>query len=658
MKRFILILSLLSLALIASVTLLFITSLRHTSTPPPSGTSGLPVIQKTKIIKFTSESDFKNYLAQTESTSAYYFSAKGSDQIRLNTPQTLNLAPPMAAFGSGIAGGGVPKRVSTTNVQVIGIDEPDILKTDGKQIYYSPENQYYRVMNPSFESDIRQPIPAVNITKIITAFPPDKLAYLASISSSGNLLLSGKTLVVFSGQKIEGFDISKPASPVKTWTYDLDSNYQLVTSRLFQNQIYLVTSTSANRSRPCPLTPLSSADFKLTVPCTEIYHPETPSDVDSTFTVSVLNPDSGKISQSLSFVGSSGSSVVYMSPENLYVTYPYSGDYADIILNFFLDKTSDLLPPETLTRLRNLASYDISSAAKMTELQTILERYQNSLDSGDQIRIESEIQNRLTDYTKVHLREIERTGLVKIKLDNLSLSATGSIPGHLLNQYSLDEYQDHLRAAVTISGNLLGSSASLSDVYILNKNLDLSGSVTDLGKTEQIYSVRFINNRGFVVTFRQTDPFYVLDLGDPKNPRLAGELKIPGYSSYLHPLETNLILGIGKENQNVKLSLFDVSDPNNPVESAKYILDEYWSEALNNPHAFLADPKFKIFFLPAGKGGYIFNYTRASLSLAKAVADTNMKRSLFIDNYLYLVSDSRITVLSQPSYSEVAKLSL
>ena len=654
MKRFLLILSLLSVALIASLTIFIFTSSRRAFVPAqsPPGTSGLPAVQKAKIIKFTSEADFKDYLAQASTVTDSFSRSTGISKMELSAP--------MAAFGTGIAGGGIPERVSTTNVQVIGIDEPDIVKTDGQQIYYSPETRLYRgIVNPVLDERIMPPYPtSPSSTLIISAFPPEKLSQLSNINSSGNLLLSGKTLVIFTGNQIVGYDISKPATPTKSWTYDLESNYQLVTSRLFQNQIYLVTSTYANRSRPCPLTPLKSTLGNVVIPCTDIYHPDTPADINSTFTVSVLNPDSGKISKSLSFVGSSGSSVAYMSPESLYVTYPYSGDYVNIYINFFLDKASDLLPPEILAKLQNLASYDISSAAKMTELQTILERYQNSLDSGDQIKIESEIQNRLTDYTKVHLREIERTGIVKINLDKLNLSATGSIPGHLLNQYSLDEYQNHLRAAVTISGNLLGNSESISDVYILDKNLELTSAVTDLGKTEQIYSVRFVGSRGFVVTFRQTDPFYVLDLSRPSSPILAGELKIPGYSSYLHPLETNLILGIGKEGQKVKLSLFDVSDPQNPAESAKYILDEYWSEALNNHHAFLADPKFRIFFLPAGKGGYIFKYSASSLSLTKAVADTNMKRSLFIDNYLYLVSDSRITVLSQPSYSEVSRLSL
>ena len=85
-----------------------------------------------------------------------------------------------------------------------------------------------------------------------------------------------------------------------------------------------------------------------------------------------------------------------------------------------------------------------------------------------------------------------------------------------------------------------------------------------MGKDERIYSARFIGDKGYLVTFKQVDPFYVLDLSNPKKPEIKGELKIPGYSSYLHPISDDLILGIGKEGSVVKVSLFDVSDPTNP----------------------------------------------------------------------------------------------
>jgi uncharacterized secreted protein with C-terminal beta-propeller domain len=181
--------------------------------------------------------------------------------------------------------------------------------------------------------------------------------------------------------------------------------------------------------------------------------------------------------------------------------------------------------------------------------------------------------------------------------------------------------------------------------------------VTDLGLTERVYSVRFIQDKGYVVTFRQIDPFYVLDLSDPKNPQLKGELKIPGYSSYLHPIDKDSLVGIGKEGNNVKLSLFDVQNPQNPLEVDKYDLDEYYSEALSNHHAFLMDYENEIFFMPGSQGGYIFSYTNNTLSLKRVVADIRARRALFIDEYLYIAGDDVIVVLDMKNWEEVNRLS-
>ena len=246
----------------------------------------------------------------------------------------------------------------------------------------------------------------------------------------------------------------------------------------------------------------------------------------------------------------------------------------------------------------------------------------------------------------------------------MKVDSVGSVPGTLLNQFAMDEYENNLRIATTVSGNnaLLfggwGNENSESDVYILDKNMEEIGSVLGMGLTERIYSVRFIQDKGYVVTFRQTDPFYVLDLSDEKNPKIKGELKIPGYSSYLHPINKDMILGIGKEGQKVKLSLFNIFNPEEPTEEDKYLLDEYYSEALNNHHAFLMDNKFKIFFMPGSKGGYIFSYENNKLELKKSIADVYPKRALFIDDYLYIISDNNLIVLDENTWERVKELDL
>ena len=352
-----------------------------------------------------------------------------------------------------------------------------------------------------------------------------------------------------------------------------------------------------------------------------------------------------------------------MSENAIYITYFYNKSSIEFFYGFLSEKCSDLVPNSLVTSLKKLNSYDISDQAKMIEMQVLLEKFYIGLDSDEMLRIENEFSNRMDDYHREHIRELEKTGIVKINLDNFKIDANGEVPGYPLNQFALDEYDGNLRIATTVgerTGSFywIGRGESLNDVYVLDKNLKEKGSVLNLGETERVYSVRFVGEMAYVVTFRQIDPFYVLDLSDPSNPELKGELKIPGYSSYLHPISDDTILGIGKEGSKVKLSLFDVSDPTDPQEVSKYMLDEYWSEAVNNHHAFLLDKKHEVFFIPGGKGAYIFSYDNNELNLTKAISKTGIKRAIYLDDYLYIIGSSEISVINENDWTEVNKLEL
>lgn len=178
----------------------------------------------------------------------------------------------------------------------------------------------------------------------------------------------------------------------------------------------------------------------------------------------------------------------------------------------------------------------------------------------------------------IAIEESYSTSLHKFSLgDNgtAEYQASGSVKGHLLNQFSLDEFDGHLRVATT-KGSPWGSGEdSESFITVFEQdggNLTEVGSVGGLGRGEQIFSVRFLDDVAYVVTFRQVDPFYVVDLSSPTDPTVVGELKIPGFSSYLHPIGENLVLGVGQDadedgrTRGAKVSLFDVSDRSNPVE--------------------------------------------------------------------------------------------
>lgn len=613
---------------------------------------------KTDIKKFTSEEDFKSYLKEAET--GLYMTGFGVGGGIIREAASLPLTAPMPEPQLK-ADEEALDRVSSTTVQVLGIDEPDIVKTDGKEIYFSPE-YYYRFWEPELilEKGSVPPLPTAK-TKIIKAFPPAYLGVDAEIGNTGNLLLKENILVIFSGDKIYGYDISNPKSPEKKWTMELENNNYVVGARLYKGKIYLINSTRIDDYRPCPIKPLSVEGVPLEIKCADIYHPVTNVPVDVTFTAMIVNPASGKIEKNISFIGSSGSSIVYMSEGNIYLTYSYSGDVVEFFYNFLNEECQNIAPAWVIDKFKKLISYDISDSAKMTELQVILEKWYGSLNNDERLKAENELTNRMGDYYKEHKRDLEKTGIAKIGLDNFEVLATNEVPGTPLNQFSLDEYQNHLRVATTIGESFWmwsigGERESANDVYVLDKNLEITGSVKDLGLGERVYSVRFIEDKGYVVTFRQIDPFFVLDLSNPEKPELKGQLKIPGYSSYLHPITKDKILGIGKEGSNVKISLFGVTSPENPTELAKYTLNEYWSDILNTHHAFLLDKKHEIFFLPGSKGGYIFSYKDNQLKLTKAVSDIIAKRAIYINDYLYIIGDDKIVVLNELDWVKVNTL--
>lgn len=603
------------------------------------------------IKKFSSEEDFKTYLQEAK---LGYLGGIG--MFATGRGGTEGVMPPLQL--SLEAKGAIPERVSATTVQVLGIDEPDIVKTDGEEIYFSQSPWIGPIFWREFEERIIPP-QKTGETKIIKAFPPDDLKIEGKIEERGDLLLIEGTLVIFSEDKILGYDISNPQSPKKKWEVKLEDNNFLIGVRLYQNKIYLITKTQIDTYRPCPIKPLSIEGVPLEIKCIDIYHPIIEIPVDVTYNAMILEPDLGKIEKTVSFVGSADQSVVYMSSGAIYVTYSYYESVIKFFTNFLKEKGRDLVPSWLIEKLEKLESYEISDAAKYTEFTILLERYYNSLDNDERLRVENEIQNRMSDYFIEHKRELEKTGIIKIKLAKFEISATGNIPGRPLNQFSLDEYNGNLRVATTVGEGFWGfggQGESANDVYILNENLKVIGSVKDLGVTERIYSVRFIGDKGYIVTFRQIDPFFVLDLSNPEKPKLKGQLKIPGYSSYLHPLTKDKILGVGKEEPKVKISLFDVSDPEKPTEIAKYNLDEYWSDILNTYHAFVLDEKHQIFFLPGGRGGYIFSYKGNKLELERAVSDISAKRAIYINDYLYIIGENKIVVLNELNWEKVNEL--
>jgi hypothetical protein len=228
------------------------------------------------------------------------------------------------------------------------------------------------------------------------------------------------------------------------------------------------------------------------------------------------------------------------------------------------------------------------------------QRYYPSLEDGNSVPARAK--------TEIHRFDASTDGVTTYR-------STGEVPGFVLNQYALSEYEGKLRVATTEEplwfddGTQTESSSSVSVLEEQAGRLVTIGRVGDLGHGENIYAVRFVGDAGYVVTFRQVDPLYVVDLSTPTAPRVRGELKITGYSAYLHPLGDGLLLGVGQEatpegrRQGAQVSLFDVSDPTKPQRLSQRLLGSGSSSAEFDPHAFLYWPATKLAVLPISTFG-------------------------------------------------------
>ena len=290
--------------------------------------------------------------------------------------------------------------------------------------------------------------------------------------------------------------------------------------------------------------------------------------------------------------------------------------------------------------------------------------------------------------------------------------ASGTVPGTVLNQFSMDEYDGNFRIATTSRSSGWFGGKSKNNVYVLDGDLEIIGKLEDLAPGESIYSARFMGERCYLVTFRKIDPLFVIDLSDPTNPEVLGKLKIPGYSDYLHPYDENHLIGIGKETvesktgdfswyQGVKISLFDVSDVEKPKEIAKYEIGDRGTDsyALRDHKAFLFSRSRDLLVIPVllaeidevkypggvspsqhgdyvWQGAYVFELTAEDgfeLKGRVTHADseqfiksgwyyresaTSVKRSLYMDDVLYTISESKIKMNKLRGLMEINEVEL
>nr|WP_312576535.1 beta-propeller domain-containing protein [Sedimentibacter sp.] len=266
----------------------------------------------------------------------------------------------------------------------------------------------------------------------------------------------------------------------------------------------------------------------------------------------------------------------------------------------------------------------------------------------------------------------------------------GKVPGNIVNQFSMDEHDGLLRIATTTGAIWqTGQNESKNNIYILNDTLNIIGKLEGLAPGEKIYSTRFMDDKVYMVTFKQVDPLFVIDTSNPNKPKVLGYLKIPGYSTYLHPVDETHILGFGYETvQNewgglstggFKISMFDVSDVNKPKEISTDIIGKSgtYSELLNNHKALMFSLNKGIMAFPISRAGdnytndfvgaYVYNINNDNLELKTQITHMEnikseytygyeIKRIIYIGDYLYTFSDNMMQVYAIDNNSKISEL--
>ncbi len=532
---------------------------------------------------------------------------------------------------------------STTNVQVRGVDEADYLKNDGKYIY----------------------VISGELLAIVEAFPAEDAKIVSETRIDGSpmaLFLAGDRLVVFATTTdqemitVEGsvtpvpvwrtvthayvYDISDRKDPEQVRDVTFTGNYY--DARMVGDYVYTITQESPVWVRDrIALPEVRSGSGEWVQP--DVYRPGSPLQNYVFYTAggfSVRN-DTGAPDAETFLLGYD--TTLFASQENLYIGYRNMGPVSS-------DGVFEAPMGDTGSRE-----------------ETIIHRF--AIDDG---RI---------DY-----------------------KAMGRVPGHLLNQFSLDEYEGNLRVATTVEGWTREGSIQYNNVYVLDPAMETIGTLEHIAPDERIYAARFIGDRLYLVTFKQIDPLFVIDLSDPKHPGILGELKIPGYSDYLHPYGADHIIGVGKETEEnqwggvsvagLKVALFDVSDVNNPVLVDNVVIGEAGTDsaALRDHKAFLFVEEKDLLVLPVSEivrvenpaskypgsystatwqGAYVYQVSPASgFSLKGKVthaekgspytwnAPDAVERSLFMDETLYTVSKRSIIMTDLVDGSRVGEVFL
>jgi len=581
----------------------------------------VPAAHSPLMTKFPSAEALRNFL-KTNSATQGPFSLYGPADVQIfaSSGAVTKSGAPLQAKAESV-------QHSVTNVQVAGVDEADTVKVD--------DNGYMYVMSN-------------DTVYILKAYPPETAAVLAKLKFTDmypiGIFVSNDRLTVFGSQYsfspiyklqmylydvaeiktfVRVYDTNSKTSPVLIKDLALAGSY--FSSRMIGDYVYFVISKPAYVVNDLLFLPEITMNGKVTeIAPTEISYFNGTEQYYQYTTFVAMNAQNVTEAPVYLTVMMGAASTMYVSQDNMYVTFHNNGYYWS--------------------------------------------GYGN------------------TTIYRIHLQA-----------KNMTVEAKGSVLGQERNQFSMDEYGSYFR---------IQTSGWTTNVYVLDMNLTTVGKLEDLAPGENFHSARFMGDRGYLVTFKKTDPLFVIDLSNATNPRVLGELKIPGYSDYLHPYDETHLIGVGKNTveadegdfawyQGIKISLFDVSNVTNPIEMANYVIGDRGSDTpvLYDHKAFLFDRSKNLLAIPVmvakidpyqypdpvpswaygtpvWQGAYVFDVSlyhdfvlEGRVTHLDSGTDINdqaywVKRSLYVENTLYTISDRTVKMNSLEDLAQINQVPL
>jgi uncharacterized secreted protein with C-terminal beta-propeller domain len=587
--------------------------------------------EASKLHNFSTSKEMKAYIKST--IEIYQRPICGFEPIVLRREGVINDAVPTPipvaapsvmdvasneSFSTNDADSGA-KNTSGTNLQELDVDEADIVKHDGINIFYTQRDNSY--------SNKPSHVNIISFSQLAKGqnSPLNQITFNEKGQYIDSLYLVDKKLVVLSnlnsyardeiknveGEEILGqatqhivvdiFDVSDIMNIKKISSYKIDGNK--VTSRVVDGKLYLVSNFSPRFTIEYPKEYVTLSDN-----CKEFFTPREGEDEPDQPYPEDLSV--APLSKSQPYEPNKYTECYSLQKEydsERYYRYDYENPILKVIDLVPDIEGSDLARQELIKPSRLYTSSKQNQNSNMTTISTIdisdgTYKLSNSFMGYSSTQYASSnalylVSNQYPIYYDFYNYK-ERSSIYKFNLgETLDYRGIGSVYGHMLNQFSLSEYKEILRVATT-EGFSWGMSGTNNSIYTLKEEsglLPIQGVLSGLGKENEIIkSVRFMGDKGYVVTFKQTDPLYTIDMSDPKAPKKMGELKVNGYSAYLHPVGEDKLLGIGRDADSkggvhgVKIELFDISDFQNPSSLDTVILKKDTYSELENNHKALA----------------------------------------------------------------------